>query len=146
METASIRLRKRSKGLKQALIRRIAEDYRDSLSATYHCGPLRSKASQADSDLLRLKTLLERREQLRFQRTSVDLTLTIARKARNLLKPQSDSELEGGKSQRLQGSALIEGFGEVQRSQTIDRPEKEGKRLKNWYNIGKYKRKGPKWF
>lgn len=131
MESAAPRLRRKSKGLKQALIRRIGDDYRESLAATYHCAPRRSRTSQADTDLLRLKSLLERREQLLFQRTSVDLTLTIARKARTLLRQPG----------KCLGNARIAGLGQVQRAQTLDRTEEETKRLNPGYKIEKNSRK-----
>ena len=137
METAAFPFRRRTKGLKQAVIQQIAEDYRTSLSAIYHCPPLRSKTFMRDSELSRLITLIERREQVRFQRTSVDLTLTIDRKARNLRRKRQREREKVGKTQRTMGERDTEGFPGVQRSLTSDsayeksrpKPEKAPKRL-----------------
>jgi hypothetical protein len=82
-----------------------------------------------DSELSRLITLIERREQVRFQRTSVNLTLTIDRKARNMIRNRQ-SDREGlGKTQRTMGKRDMNGFVGVQRSLTCESTY-EGRRPK----------------
>lgn len=73
--------------LKQVLLRRLATNYHASLSSTYRCFPSATpRNTHIDNDLSRLIVLLERREQIRFQRASADLDGTIHRKAKAILE------------------------------------------------------------